>query len=297
MAREKKVSRGDPGRGASRREPGPEGSREEALAEKLRGLEALLAPCRRVAVAFSGGVDSTFLLAALCRDPDRKVLAVTAASPTHPLQEQGEAREAARRLGVRHLEVPTDEYRLDAFRKNPPDRCYHCKRHLFSRMDEIRVREGCEVLVDGTNADDAADFRPGMRALRELGVRSPLLEAGFTKADVREISRRWGLSTWDKPSVACLASRFPYGTEITPEGLGRVDRCESFLRERVRGPVRVRSHGAVARIEASPDAFPALLRDRGEIAAHFREQGFSYVTLDLDGYRSGSLNEVLPERE
>jgi len=264
-----------------------------APAEKLEKLETLLAPYRRVAVAFSGGVDSTFLLAVICRDPDRKVLAVTAVSPTHPEREQEEAREMARRFPVEHREIVTDEFRLEVFRKNPPDRCYHCKNYLFSQMDEMRVREGYEILVDGTNADDLSDFRPGMRALEELGVHSPLLEAGLTKADIRELSREWGLPTWDKPSIACLASRFPYGTEITEEGLGRVDRCESFLRERIQGPVRVRSHGTVARIEVSPEAFSLLLKDRGEIAAHFKKQGFSYVTLDITGFRSGSLNEVL----
>jgi pyridinium-3,5-biscarboxylic acid mononucleotide sulfurtransferase len=282
----------DPGENESAR-ASPRPSGEGVLAEKLEKLEALLASCRKVMVAFSGGVDSTFLLAVACRDPGRNVLAVTAVSPTHPEKEQQEARDMARRFPAEHRQIVTDEIRLEAFQKNPPDRCYHCKKYLFSRMDEIRVREGYEVLVDGTHADDTTDFRPGMRALRELGVRSPLLEAGLTKDEIRELSREMGLPTWDRPSLACLASRFPYGTEITEEALGRVDRCETFLRERVSGPVRVRVHGTVARIEVRPDAFPLLLRDRQEIAAYFRAQGFVYVTLDLAGFRSGSLNEVL----
>jgi len=264
-----------------------------SLAEKLQRLEAVLAPHRRVALAFSGGVDSTFLLAVACRDPARKVLAITAVSPTHPEREQEEARTLARLFPVEHRQIATDEVRLDVFRENPPDRCYHCKTYLFSKMDEIRAREGYDVLVDGTNADDVSDFRPGLQALADLGVHSPLLEAGLSKAHVRELSRQMGLPTWNKPSIACLASRFPYGTEITEEALRRVDRCELFLRERVQGPVRVRSHGTVARIEVSPEAFAPLLLEREDIAVYFRGQGFAYTTLDLTGFRSGSLNEVL----
>lgn len=284
------------GRGSANgsRAPGVSRRKTSRTPEKLRRLESLIAPYRSVALAFSGGVDSTFLLAVACRDPNRRVLAVTSVSPTHPEREQEEARQMARLFPAEHREVATDELRLEVFRENPPDRCYHCKKYLFSKMDEIRRLEGCDVLIDGTNVDDLSDFRPGMRALRELGVRSPLLEAGLSKAEVRQLSREMGLPTWDKPSVACLASRFPYGTAVTEEGLRRVDRCEAFLRERIQGPIRVRSHGTVARIEVSAEAFPALLRDREAVTAHFRGEGFAYVTLDLAGFRSGSLNEVLP---
>jgi uncharacterized protein len=272
-----------------------EGGREKA--RKLEKLEALLAPLRKVVLAFSGGVDSTFLLAVLCRDPDRKVIAVTALSPTHPQKEQEGARRLARPFSVDHREIVGDEILLEGFRTNPPDRCYHCKKHLFSKIEEIRRQEGHDAVLDGSNVDDLSDFRPGLRALKELGVRSPLQEAGLGKAEIRALSREMGLPTWDKPSLACLASRIPYGTEITQEDLTRIDRCESFLLERVQGSVRVRAHGNLARIEVAPTAFPDLLEQREAIVGFFKEQGFAYVTMDLTGYRTGSMNEVLQPSE
>lgn len=268
-------------------------AQQDKAGEKVEILETLLSPYRNVALAFSGGVDSTFLLAVLCKDPDRKVLAVTALSPTHPGREQEEARTIASRFPVEHREIVTDEIHLQAFRENPPDRCYHCKRLLFSLMQEVREKEGYDVLVEGSNQDDLKDFRPGTRALQELGVLSPLLEAGLTKAEIRHVSRRMNLPTWDKPSQACLASRFPYGTPITEEGLKRIDRCEAFLLERVQGSVRVRSCEHTARIEVDPSQFHTLLEEREAVTAYFRSQGFLYVTLDLQGYRSGSMNEIL----
>ncbi len=273
--------------------PGP--TRETA--ERLERLEALLKPLRKVVLAFSGGVDSTFLLAVLCRDPGRKVVAVTALSPTHPQQERQAARELARLFPVEHREITGDEIRLEGFRSNPPDRCYHCKKHLFSKIDEIRRQEGCEAVLDGSNVDDLGDFRPGLRALEELGVRSPLQEAGLGKHEIRTLSREMGLGTWNKPSLACLASRIPYGTEITEEALTRIDRCEAFLLERLQGSVRVRMHGNLARIEVAPTAFQALLAHREELTGFFKEQGFAYVTLDMEGYRTGSMNEVLGQTE
>lgn len=265
--------------------------------EKAARLEALLIPLRKVVLAFSGGVDSTFLLAALSKDPARKVIAVTAFSATHPRKEQEEARRLARLFSVEHREIRGAETLLEAFRTNPPDRCYHCKKHLFSKIDEIRKQEGCEALLDGSNADDLSDFRPGLKALRELGVRSPLQEAGLTKAEIRSISRAMGLQTWNKPSLACLASRIPYGTEITEEAMTRIDLCETFLRDRIQGSVRVRCHGNLARIEVEPQAIPTLIEARETLLGFFRQQGFVYVTLDLKGYRTGSMNEVLqPER-
>ncbi len=266
-------------------------------AHKLERLETLLAPLRKVVLAFSGGVDSTFLLAVLGKDPGRKVIAVTAFSPTHPQQEQEATRGLARLFSADHREITGDEINLDGFRTNPPDRCYHCKNHLFSKIEEIRMQEGCEVVLDGSNVDDLSDFRPGLRALKELGVRSPLQEAGLGKSEIRALSQEMDLPTWNKPSLACLASRIPYGTEITEEALTRIDRCEAFLLERVQGSVRVRYHGNLARIEVASAAFPELLTHREAIIGFFKQQGFAYVTLDLEGYRTGSMNEVLLQSE
>ncbi len=280
----------------ARTEHGSPGPTPEAT-DKLERLETLLAPLRKVVLAFSGGVDSTLLLAVLAKDPGRKVIAVTALSPAHPEQEQKEARALARLFSVEHREITGDEIHLAGFRTNPPDRCYHCKKHLFSKIEEIRRQEGHEVVLDGSNVDDLSDFRPGLRALEELGVKSPLREAGLGKAEIRTLSREMGLRTWNKPSLACLASRIPYGTEITEEALTRIDRSEAFLLERVQGSVRVRYHGNLARIEVPPAAFPGLLAHREAIVGFFRQQGFAYVTLDLEGYRTGSMNEVLQQSE
>ena len=268
-----------------------------AAAQKLERLETLLAPLRKVVLAFSGGVDSTFLLAVLSKDPGRKVVAVTALSPTHPQQEQEAARRLAGMFSAEHREITGDEIHLEGFRTNPPDRCYHCKKHLFSKIEEVRRQEGCEAVLDGSNVDDLSDFRPGLRALEELGVKSPLQEAGLGKSEIRALSQEMGLPTWNKPSLACLASRIPYGTEITEEALTRIDRCEAFLLERVQGSVRVRYHGNLARIEVASPAFPELLTHREAIVGFFKQQGFTYVTLDLEGYRTGSMNEVLLQSE
>ncbi len=259
-------------------------------------LRQILKPWRKVVLAFSGGVDSTFLLSVLCEDPTREVLAVTALSRTYPQSQAEEARRLVRLFpGVRHREIETDELSLAGFRNNPPDRCYHCKRELFSTLEAIRQEEGFDVVLDGSNLDDLGDYRPGRRALQELGARSPLLEAGLGKRAIRRLSRARGLPTWNKPSFACLSSRFPYGTPITEEALARLERCEAFLGRKFHGPIRVRFHGPVARIELDPNLFPACLKARSAIVSYFRKQGFSYVTLDLAGYRTGSMNEVLPQ--
>jgi uncharacterized protein len=263
--------------------------------EKLRRLEDSLAPFRKVVLAFSGGVDSTFLLAVLCKDPGRKVIGVTALSPTHPQQERKEAQRLAQLFSADYREILGDETELEAFRSNPPDRCYHCKKHLFSKIEEIRRQEGFEAVLDGSNFDDLADFRPGLRALEELGVLSPLREAGLTKDEIRTLSCEMGLTTWNKPSLACLASRIPYGTEITEEVLTRIDLCEAFLLERIQGSVRVRYHGNVARIEVESTVMQELFRQRDVLVAFFKQQGFAYVTVDLEGYRTGSMNEVLEQ--
>ncbi|MEW6442756.1 MAG: ATP-dependent sacrificial sulfur transferase LarE [bacterium] len=267
-----------------------------ASSEGLERLRAILREYRKVVLAYSGGADSHLLLAVLCEDPDRQVLAVTARSPAYPESQIEEARELVRKFPrATHREIETDEIHLAGFRNNPPERCYFCKRELFSTLEKIRQVEGYDILMDGSNLDDLSDFRPGLRALEELGVRSPLKEAGIGKEEIRRLSRAMGLSTWNKPSFACLSSRFPYGTPITEEALARIERCEAFLADRMHGPIRVRYYESLARIEVDPKVFPMLFEEREQIVAFFKEQGFAYVTLDLEGYRTGSMNEVLPD--
>jgi len=266
----------------------------ESLEDKKVRLKGLLRELGRVTVAFSGGVDSALLLkAAVSSLGPSAVLAVTVSSPVHPAWERAEAERLARDLGVQHIVVESNEVQDEAFAANSPDRCYVCKFGRFGELIRIAQERGFAHVLDGSNVDDSHDFRPGQRAAAELGVRSPLREAGFTKADVRAYSRELGLPTWDRPSQACLASRFPYGERITAEGLVQVEQAEDYLRGVVAGSIRVRHHGNLARIEVEPARLEDILAHKDDVIAHLRALGFKYVTLDLAGFRSGSMNEAL----
>lgn len=260
-------------------------SKLEKLKEGLKRLEGVL-------VAYSGGVDSTLLLRVARDVLNERVLAVTARSPIHPEREYREAKEMAEALGVRLLSIWTDELSQVEFSRNDRDRCYWCKRWLLTELKDLARREGLEWVVEGSNLDDLKGYRPGMRARDELGVRSPLCEAGLNKEEVRLLSKELGLPTWDKPSLACLASRIPYGTPITRELLRKVERAEEVLLSMGLRQVRVRHHGRIARIEVEPAEMERLLRRRTELVSALRGLGYGYVTLDLEGYRSGSLNEI-----
>jgi uncharacterized protein len=258
------------------------------LVGTLRGVDGAV-------VAFSGGVDSSLLLLAAREALGDRVLAVTARSPTYPPDEADEARRIAALAGARHRFIDTEEMADPAFRGNPPTRCYACKRELFARLRGIAAEERLEAVLDGSNVDDEGDFRPGRRAAQEQGVRSPLLEAGLTKADVRALARARGLPNWDRPAQACLASRVPYGEELTPERLARVARAEAAVRALGFAVVRVRDHGRVARIEVAPGEVARLLESgvRERVVGALKDAGYTWVAADLEGYRVGAMNEGL----
>lgn len=264
------------------------------LAEKLARFRKIILKCDSVLVAFSGGVDSAFLLkVSLDVLPERKVLAVTAVSPTYPQEELSFSKRLAGKLGARHKVIKTYELEGKEFVSNPVNRCYYCKTELFSKLRNIASRFKLNFVVDGTSLSDKSDFRPGSIAKQELGIRSPLLEAGFTKEDIRKLSRKMGLATWDKPSLACLASRIPYGIKINHDILGRVNRAETYLRSLGFKQVRLRHYNGLCRIEVCQREIPYLLRKRDEVVDKLKKIGYNYITVDLEGYRTGSMNEVI----
>jgi pyridinium-3,5-biscarboxylic acid mononucleotide sulfurtransferase len=266
----------------------------DKLQKRLTELEEILVPYRSALVAFSGGVDSSLALAVAARAlPKHRVLAVTSNNETYLPSELDLAREFAESLGVEHLVVNTRELDDPNYASNPTNRCYFCKSTLYTDLAKLAEEKGYACVVDGANKDDEGDYRPGRKAAKELGVVSVLSEAGMTKADVRGLAKYLGLPTWDKPALACLSSRFPYGQEITPEKLSQVARAEEFLRREDFKQVRVRHHGEIARLEIGPDELERAFAMREKISAELLDAGFLYVTLDLAGYRAGSLNAAL----
>jgi len=269
---------------------------DKSVEEKFARLKEIFLSMGKVVVAYSGGVDSTLLLRAAKESlGEEHVLAVTALSPLYPDRELAGAKRMVQEMGVKHILIESNELEINGFSKNPSNRCYFCKKELFEEMQNLARKEAISFVVEGSTLDDEKDHRPGRRAIQELGIRSPLQEARFTKEDVRELSRTLGLPTWDKPSFACLASRFPYGEEITPEGLRMVDEAEDFLFSLGFKQVRVRHYQSLARIEVYPEEMSRLMNGslREKVVNRLKKIGYRYVTLDLQGFRSGSMNEVL----
>jgi len=263
------------------------------LEEKLESLKEILRSLESVVIAFSGGVDSTFLSKVAFDVLGDNALAVTARSETYPRAEFEEALGLAEEIGIKHEAIVSEELDIPEFSDNPVNRCYYCKKELLTKLKEIAEERGLKHVAEGSNFDDLDDYRPGMQAVAELGVRSPLKEAKLTKADIRELSKRFGLPTWNKPSFACLSSRFPYGNRITREKLTAVGEAEIFLRNLGIRQLRVRHHDRIARIEVAQEDMEILLQNREQIVEKLKELGYTYVTMDLQGYRTGSMNEVL----
>lgn len=263
--------------------------------EKLKRLTEYLRGLKSVAVAFSGGVDSTFLLSVAHEVLGDQAVAVTASSCSFPKRELKEAEAFCKKEGIRHFVCESEELEIEGFSQNPKNRCYLCKRELFEKIRTIADKNGIEAIAEGSNLDDDGDYRPGLQAVAELGIKSPLRTCRLTKADIRALSRERGLPTWNKQSFACLSSRFVYGESITREKLAMVDQAEQLLLDLGFYQVRVRIHGMIARIEVQPQEFERLIRPevREAITDKLTALGFTYVTMDLKGYRTGSMNETL----